>query len=342
LIPTIAADTADEAWSKAATRFERDEDVLRQESRIGNTLELLHAIISIDDPRQRWVLSRQPAINPAFAIAEVVWILNGRNDAAFINHWNPALPRFAGHGDTYYGAYGYRLRSNLGIDQLERAWGALSANSASRQIVLQIWDSRLDLPSKDGQPRSPDIPCNICSMLKLREGRLEWMQVLRSNDLFLGVPHNLVQFTTLQEVFAGWLGVGLGQYHQLSDSLHIYERDRAHVRNRTEPTNIRNSDSLMLPKAESDAVWHELDRHMTRLVEAPSVDLRTWKHMVAAIDAPQPFLNLWTIVAGDDARRRGWLDEAQELVSDCTNPLLRQAWMNWVERKQLRASRPIQ
>ncbi len=48
---------------------------------------------------------------------------------------------------------------------------------------------------------------------------------MRSNDHFRGLPHNLIQFTTVQEVLAGWLGISLGSYHHYSDSLHVYESD---------------------------------------------------------------------------------------------------------------------
>jgi thymidylate synthase len=334
MIHVFDGDTADEVWTQAAAAVDSTSDAERQPSRIGDTVELLHTLISIRNPRQRWVLSRQPAINPAFAIAEVVWILAGRNDAAFLNHWNPALPRYAGARAVYHGAYGYRLRKNLGVDQLERAFATLRANPASRQVVLQIWDSKLDLPEKNGQPRDPDIPCNICSMLKVRNGRLDWMQVLRSNDLFLGVPHNIVQFTFLQEVMAGWLGIEMGSYHQLSDSLHVYERDIAQMRRYMPASSIRSHNSFMLEKRDSDRAWSELERRMSNLVEIPYMSKSEWKTVGSGLDVPQAFLDLWTVVAADDARRRGWEEEAESEMSSCSDPALRLAWSGWLERKK--------
>ena len=83
----------------------------------------------------------------------------------------------------------------------------------------------LDFPSDNGLPVADDIPCNICSMLKVRNGRLEWSQIMRSNDIFLGLPHNFVQFMTLQEVLAGWIGIEPGTYTHFADSLHLYEKN---------------------------------------------------------------------------------------------------------------------
>ena len=61
------------------------------------------------DPMQRVVFSR--AINPAFAIAEVIWILAGSDDLSFPAFWNPRMRRFSDDGLTLCGAYGYRIGS---------------------------------------------------------------------------------------------------------------------------------------------------------------------------------------------------------------------------------------
>jgi len=58
----------------------------------------------------------------------------------------------------------------------------------------------------------------------IRRGKLEWLQVMRSNDAVWGLPYNFIQFTSLQEILAGWLGVPIGSYNHVSDSLHVYER----------------------------------------------------------------------------------------------------------------------
>ena len=175
--------TANDAWSAAAAKF-AGEIPRAQASRAGSTREILHTAFTIRHPTDRWVFARRPAINPAFAIAETVWILAGRDDSALPNHWNPELPRYTGHGEHYHGAYGHRLRRRFGFDQLERAYLALRNNPVSRQVVLQIWDPNFDFPDEYGQPANQDIPCNVLSMLKVRDGKLEWTQVMRSNDLF--------------------------------------------------------------------------------------------------------------------------------------------------------------
>jgi len=93
----IQAQTANDAWQAAVALLHPETAQLHANPLGGGSREIHHVAISIESPRQRWVFARQPPINPAFALAELVWILRGRNDAAFLTHWNSALPLFAGH-----------------------------------------------------------------------------------------------------------------------------------------------------------------------------------------------------------------------------------------------------
>ncbi len=130
--------SADMVWQEAAEAFRRSIGVRNQDSRGGSTKEILHAAMSISDPRQRWVVSRESPINIAFALAEVVWFMAGRRDLAFLEYWNKEYRKFVGPGPELHGAYGYRLRHQFGIDQLDRAYLALKHKADTRQVVLQI------------------------------------------------------------------------------------------------------------------------------------------------------------------------------------------------------------
>jgi thymidylate synthase len=324
--------TANEAWGEAVAAFVTEDGVREQASRAGSTSEILHAAFTVRDPLERWVIARRPVINPAFAIVETVWILAGRDDSALPNHWNPELPKYTGPGERYHGAYGHRLRRRFGLDQLERAYLALSNNPDNRQVVLQIWGSRIDLPGEEGRPANPDIPCNVLSMLKVREGKLEWTQVMRSNDLFRGVPYNFVQFTVLQEVMAGWLGLGVGSYDHLSDSLHVYEDDFGSLEGFDGQTEIvPNTDSLGLSKKESDEAFAALERSLDAMTDDSLTEERM-RELLEGVGLPEAFENLLRVAAADSARRRGWIGLSEAAVGGCTNDALLQAWEGWSSR----------
>jgi thymidylate synthase len=325
----ISKHSADEAWREAAELLLESDEAAPQSSRGGDTVELLHLVLHIEDPSQRWVASRTPAINPAFALVEVFWIASGRQDAALPNYWNPALPRFCGMGKEYHGAYGYRLRQHFGIDQLDRIYSVLATSPDSRQCVLQIWDSAVDLPHTDGTPASPDIPCNVLALPKIRRGKLEWMQIIRSNDLFLGMPHNIVQFSALQEMLSGWLGVSPGGYHQLSDSLHIYSRDLEAVRSSIPSLpGPRSTDSFALDRRTWDKVMPETVARLESLTRE-SLSRSEFKAIAFGRDMPAAYDNSVLVAAADSARRRGWHDLAEDSIYRCTNPALVYLWSRW-------------
>lgn len=323
--------TADDVWRSATEEMLYGTDYIKQQSRLGPVREYLHCSLHVSCPTQRWVVSRRPAMNPAFAIAELIWLLQGRRDSEFPNYWNPLLPRFAGRGEVYHGAYGHRLRNHFGFDQLERAYQILRRNPDSRQVVLQIWDSGNDMPHQDGVARDDDIPCNVVAMPTIRAGKLEWLQVMRSSDLFLGTPHNFVQFTSLQEIMAGWLGVETGSFSLVTDSAHIYEHDVGKLSVLAIAPSAYNTDSLALAKQTFDrilvVVGHTLDD-----LRAEQLSKVRFNCLIQAEDIPTGWHNLVLIAAADAARRRGWSNEAQEARSRCTNPALKVSWDAWLER----------
>ena len=328
--------TANDVWRQAAA-VARDVDLaLSQASRAGKTRELQDALFSIEDPRQRWISSRLPPMNPAFAIAEVVWIVNGRRDSAFLNFWNPALPKFQGDGEEYYGAYGWRLRHAFGVDQIEQAYHALRENPETRQVVLQIWDPRLDLPKEAGLPRSKDIPCNVCSMLKVRGGRLEWTQIMRSNDLIRGFPHNVVQFTYLQELMAAWLHLDLGNYTHVSDSLHVYEEQLKDLEVMGEDLSETSTDRWDLNFEDTMKVFSAMALEMDRMRESDSGT--NILDSARRSDLPQQARNMLLIAGSDAARRKGWPDVSRTAMKECADPLLVRLLDLWYERKNFRPS----
>jgi thymidylate synthase len=60
----------------------------------------------------------------------------------------------------------------------------------------------------------------------IRHDKLEMVTNMRSNDAFLGLPHDIFSFTMLQEIVARALSVELGKYKHTVGSLHIYDDDR--------------------------------------------------------------------------------------------------------------------
>lgn len=334
------ANTADELWLSILKHFNQRSPEYITNSRFGLNEEVLHACLSIEDPLQRYIYSRFPVINLAFAFAEVVWIIKGRKDSKFLKYWNSQLSKYAGFEEDFHGAYGNRLRNNFNIDQIDEAYKALKKNQNSRQIVLQIWDPEKDFPI-GGISSNQDVPCNILSLLKIRNNKLEWMQVLRSNDLVLGLPYNIIQFTFLQEIIAGWLELEVGTYNHLSDSLHIYENEvstKVRIKSKKK-IDLLNSDKIRASKKESDEYFNILCDYIDMFVSENFLEKEYFK-ILNETNLPSAYNNILLILASESARRRGFHFISKELMKNCTNNIFKFIWDNWNYKTKISDNNP--
>ena len=139
------------------------------------------------------------------------------NDLSFISYYLPAYRKYA-DGQEIFGGYGPRLFDWEGLNQLDNVVEILKKNPDSRKAVIQLFDAH------DITEDHKDIPCT-CTIAALDSGeaKLHMITYMRSNDAFVGLPHDVFCFTMLQELMARSLGYELGQYKHMVGSLHLYK-----------------------------------------------------------------------------------------------------------------------
>lgn len=320
-------ETANEIWTKA---YNSVIDSAIEDSRAGKMKEVLHAALSLSNPTQRWISYKYPPISIGYALAELIWVLSGSDDANVINFWNPNLPKYAGDYLNYPGAYGNRIINRYDVNQLEKVYETLYNHPESRQAVILIWDPRIDLPANCGKPNNSDIPCNICSMIKVREGKLEWTQIMRSNDLILGFPYNIVLFTSLQEILASWLNLDIGSYNHISDSLHIYENQFERIR--VGNTDIYNHESLSIAHSDFYSVIDLIYKKMQYISANP---LLSGKELISIANTDTGYIeynNILKIICAYAANKIHAIKERDEIVSGCTNAAYKMLWNKWLKK----------
>lgn len=181
-----------------------------------------HLILT--NPRARIIENPERKLSKRFAMAEFIWIMSGKCNLAQIEFYNKRMREFSDDGFTLSGAYGPRLRhwrlQRGDIDQLSNCLQRLKNDIYTRQASIVILDPALDFVQK-----SKDVPCNNYLQFMFRENKLDLAVYVRSNDLFLGFPYDIFEWTMLQEIFACALNVELGEYHHIVGSLHIYNQD---------------------------------------------------------------------------------------------------------------------
>ncbi|MGH3941050.1 MAG: thymidylate synthase [Pseudonocardiaceae bacterium] len=302
----LRADSANELYS-AACRVVLDHG-RRSIPRGMGTVEVLGVHLCLTQPRRRYVdVPPTRVINPAFAVAEALWILSGSDDP-WIFRYNRSLAKYADDG-RLQGAYGPRIRRwRDKVDQLDHVRTLLGRDPDSRQGVVQIYDAERDTLGHR------DVPCTLSYRFFLREGQLNMHTTMRSQDLWLGFPYDIFTTTLIQELMAGWLGVSVGEYHHHVDSLHLYDE---HVAGACE---IAAASVVSRPMPELAVPWDSL----------PSVLAG-----VIAGDPPATAGPEWTSFATVLASYRTWQDgdrdRARWAVAGATDDLGR-ALGRWYER----------
>lgn len=164
---------------------------------------------------------------PKSAAAEVAWFLMGTQDASFIRRHAPLWDKFVEpiwkEGVTFEGikaAYGYRWRTHFGRDQLIEAVNALSADPSDRRCVVVAWDPAEDGNGAKGQK---NVPCPMAYTLSLTVGELHSSLLIRSSDVFVGLPYDVMGHAMLMDAIAATLRVKLGVMHITLAHPHLYE-----------------------------------------------------------------------------------------------------------------------
>jgi len=210
--------------------------------------------------------------NPAFAVAEALWILSG-SDAPWIFKYNARLAQFT-DGGRLKGAYGPRIRHWHGdVDQVNEVRQLLRKDRSSRRAAIQIFDPSID------HHEFKDVPCTLSYRFYFRDGRLDMHTTMRSQDVWLGLCYDLFTGTLLHELMSSWLDMDLGAYHHHVDSLHLYERrliDAQNIPVKAPPSELM--EPVTVP-------WARFDGLLERVIgDSPPIDDR-WHEFAAVMSS---------------------------------------------------------
>lgn len=178
--------------------------------------ELVGASLVIEDPRSVVYHLPERRHRHVIGVLEGLQLLGQVSMPEAITGRVGGFTKFLDRG-VFHGAYGARISG-----QLDDLASLLERDPGSRQAVLTIYDAGRDLNAA-----KRDVPCTLALQFLVRDERLILRTVMRSNDLWLGLPYDLMQFAMLQSALASHLGVYPGEMIHQVGSLHLYESDVA-------------------------------------------------------------------------------------------------------------------
>ena len=218
--PYFQGETLDDVMRLAIAQILSDGECIHPTK--GSARELLGVVLEITNPLAR--ISRTEKKGTLFScLGELCWYLAKTNKLEFISYYLPAYKSYA-DGNEIFGGYGPRLFDWRGINQFENIADILRSKPDSRQAVIQLFDAQ-DLVADHN-----DIPCTCTLQFMLRRGQLHMFTYMRSNDAYVGFPHDVFCFTMLQEIMARKLSVDLGTYKHAVGSLHLYNQSFRNAR----------------------------------------------------------------------------------------------------------------
>jgi len=207
------------------------------DSRLGWSRELIGWQGKLEAFDHTFLTNKRRKLSIEYAHAEVLWHLAGTNTLEMILAYAPRYDRWANHGEVW-GAHGWRRTNDPGLlretngdgyigCQLTRLIGLLRENKNDRRCVMTIWNGGDIVHALHNSKK--DIPCMLTWQFLLRDGKLDMICTMRSNDIWLGMPYDIYTNTCFMRVIAWSLGAKMGRYIHQVGSLHLYEKyyDRA-------------------------------------------------------------------------------------------------------------------
>ena len=216
----IEESSLDDAWIKwwyTLKEIKRNGDKVLN-SRDGDVVaEVINATTVISNPRNNIMKNEVRNLSIRYAIGEMLWYMSGNRDLKEIQKYTNNWDRMSDDGKVVNSNYGWCIKEKFGFDQWEYVKGLLKEDNNTRQAVIHIKDA--------DNSYSKDVNCTVYLNFLIREGKLHMLTHMRSNDIWLGFPYDIFQFTNMQILMSMELGIPIGKYTHVVDSLHLYERD---------------------------------------------------------------------------------------------------------------------
>lgn len=184
------------------------------------TKELYNVGFVLTDAHNSIVTSPLRKFNYAYAVIEMLGLFqHGSKNVEPYTYYNSVMKSYLNpETNEWDGSYATRLTI---YKQLPEMYKILKADPDSRRAVIAFYNPAHDF--HEGE--SKDICCTLSLIFRLRDGKLNMTCTMRSNDILLGLPYDLTQFTFLQSVLAKWLGVEMGEYYHFAANFHAYNTD---------------------------------------------------------------------------------------------------------------------
>ena len=154
-------------------------------------------------------------------VHELLWFLSGSTNIHYLNQHGVSIwDEWADDQGELGPVYGKQWRAwqtsdGRTIDQLSLVIDTIKRDPNSRRLLVNAWNvsdvAHMALP-----------PCHYSFQFYIAEGRLSCLFNMRSVDVFLGLPFNIVSYALLTHMMAQQCGLRPGELIWSGGDVHLY------------------------------------------------------------------------------------------------------------------------
>ena len=216
-------------------------------SRVGNTCQIFGAIVPIMDMKQgKFPILTTRKMYPQGIWGELAAFLRGATTLREFkelgcHYWDDNAAKwgknlgFEQEGHLVGNIYGAQWRKfgKHGIDQIDVLLEGLTKDPYGRRHLLTTYD-----PSTFDEACLP--PCHLLTQFNVNGGELDAIVYMRSVDVCLGLPADIVLYATLLALVAQQVGYKPGRLAFMTGDTHIYSKhsDAAMIQIEREPLEL--------------------------------------------------------------------------------------------------------
>ncbi len=246
----------------------------KKSTRNGTVLSRFGLMITFDISHKFPLLTTKKMFSKGI-IEELIWFLKGSTDAKFLQQkgvhiWDGNSSReyldsvgLRSYSEGELGPiYGWQWRSfgkpygcstnDTGIDQIRYVIEELMKPDNSRRAVLTAWN-----PQQLPEMALP--PCHMLYTFYKDSKGLSCMMMMRSSDLFLGLPFNIASTALLVHILAAILHINVNVISVTLNDAHIYEEHVDAVKQQLQNPILTDSLCQLCISKESPALSSTVD-----------------------------------------------------------------------------------
>jgi thymidylate synthase len=156
-------------------------------------------------------------IFPKSCFIETEWLLKGLTNVKWLNERGVKIwDQWANEDGELGPVYGHQLLNFNGINQIKNVLEEAKKNKYSRRLLCSMWNpgdlNKMNLP-----------PCHYAFQFVIFNNKVDIVVSMRSLDLFIGLPYDVVMYATILVCFAKELKLNANEIIINAANAHVYE-----------------------------------------------------------------------------------------------------------------------